>query len=68
MAATAGAVSGGQSVRYNDLPEPCKTCQNLKVWGLDMGGNHLVGCKRGSWNFYTECDKYEPYHEEEADG
>ena len=53
-------------MRYNDLPEPCKTCQNLKVWGLDMGGNHLVGCKRGSWNFYTECDKYEEEQEDKA--
>ena len=33
-----------------------------------MGGNHLVSCRRGSWNFYLECycDKYEK--EEETDG
>ena len=38
-------------MRYNNLPEQCKTCQNLKVWALDMGGNHGVACKKGSWNF-----------------
>lgn len=53
-------------MKYNDLPEQCKTCMHLKVWGLDMGGNHMVGCKRGSWNFYTECDKYEEDQEDKA--
>lgn len=33
-------------MRFNDLPEQCKTCQNLKVWALDMGGNHGVICKK----------------------
>lgn len=51
-------------MRYNDLPEQCKTCQNLKTWGLDMGGNHLVSCKKGSWRFYIECDKYEEDQED----
>ena len=51
-------------MRYNDLPEQCKSCQNLKTWGLDMGGNHLVSCKKGSWRFYTECDKYEEEQED----
>lgn len=45
---------------YNDLPEQCKTCQNLKVWALDMSGNHGVTCKKGSWNFKKEeCKEYE---------
>lgn len=51
-------------MRYNDLPEQCKSCQNLKTWGLDMGGNHLVSCKKGSWHFYIECDKYEEDQED----
>lgn len=51
-------------MRYNDLPEQCKTCQSLKTWGLDMGGNHLVSCKKGSWRFYTECGCYEKVEEE----
>ena len=47
-------------MRYNNLPEQCKTCQNLKVWALDMGGNHGVACKKGSWNFKkTDCEEYE---------
>lgn len=33
-------------MKYNDLPDKCKTCMHLKVWGLDMGGNHLVSCKK----------------------
>lgn len=33
-------------MRFNDLPERCKDCQNLKVWALDMGGNHAVTCKK----------------------
>ena len=41
-------------MRYNDLPEQCKTCKNLKVWALDMGGNHGVACKKGSWNLEKE--------------
>lgn len=47
-------------MRFNDLPERCKTCQNLKVWSLDMGGNHGVACKKGSWNLKkAECENYE---------
>ena len=29
-----------------------------------MGGNHLVSCKKGSWRFYIECDKYEEEQED----
>lgn len=54
-----------RTMKYNELPEQCKTCQNLKVWALDMGGNHLVSCKKGSWNFYQECDCYEQEEENE---
>lgn len=47
-------------MRYNDLSEQCKTCTNLKVWALDMGGNHGVTCKKGSWNFKKEeCKEHE---------
>ncbi len=47
-------------MRFNDLLEQCKTCQNLKVWSLDMGGNHGVTCKKGSWNLKkAECEDYE---------
>lgn len=52
-------------MRFNDLPERCKDCQNLKVWALDMGGNHAVTCKKGIWNIKNDkCDKREPYIEE----
>jgi hypothetical protein len=52
-------------MRVNDLHERCKTCQNLKAWGLDMGGNHLITCKKSSWNLEKEeCEEYEA---EEAD-
>lgn len=45
-------------MRFNDLPERCKDCQNLKVWALDMGGNHAVTCKKGIWNIKNDkCDK-----------
>lgn len=47
-------------MRFNDIPERCKSCQNMKVWGLDMGGNHLITCKKGSWNLEKEeCEEYE---------
>ena len=36
-------------MRFNDLPERCKDCQNLKVWALDMGGNHAVTCKKKAY-------------------
>ena len=52
-------------MRFNDLPERCKDCQNLKVWALDMGGNHAVTCKKGAWNIKNnKCDKKEVYTEE----
>ena len=52
-------------MRYNDITEQCKSCQNLKVWAPDMGGNHGVTCKKGlpykkmmiAKN--VECDGYE---------
>ena len=58
-------------MRFNDLPEQCKTCQNLKVWALDMGGNHGVTCKKGLPHKEmmiaknVECEDYEA--EEEHD-
>ena len=53
-------------MRFNDLLEQCKTCQNLKVWALDMGGNHGVACKKGSWNLENEeCEEYEADEDDE---
>lgn len=52
--------AGENRMRFNDLPERCKDCQNLKVWALDMGGNHAVTCKKGIWNIKNDkCDKRE---------
>lgn len=52
-------------MRYNDLTEKCKTCQNLKVWALDMGGNHECTCRKGLSHKRmmiaknVECEDYE---------
>jgi hypothetical protein len=54
-------------MRFNDLPEKCKSCQHLKAWSLDMGGNHGMTCRKGSKNLKKkECEEYEPYTEEES--
>ena len=56
-------------MRYNDLPEQCKTCQNLRTWVFegDMDDNHLVSCEKGSWRFYTAYIKCHRYEENQGD-
>lgn len=55
-------------MRYNDLPEQCKSCQYLKVWALDMGGNHGVACVKGSCNFKKEkCEEYKAEEDNDTD-
>lgn len=52
-------------MRYNDIPEQCKRCDNLRTLGVDRFGYHLVICMKGNANFYWECDYYERVKEEE---
>ena len=47
-------------MKFNELPKHCMDCIYLKAWSLDMGGNHGMTCKKGSWNFKKEkCDMRE---------
>lgn len=46
-------------MRYNDISEQCKRCDNLRTLGVDRFGYHLVICMKSITIFYGKCDCYE---------
>lgn len=59
---------GEYKIKFNELPKHCMDCIHLKAWSLDMGGNHGMTCKKGSWNFKKEkCDMRETEFKEDEE-
>lgn len=52
-------------MKYTDLQDKCKTCEHMKPWSLDMGGNHGCMCLIHQLDFFNKrvnnCTEYKQH-------
>lgn len=53
-------------MRFNNLQKLCRDCEHRKLYGLDMGGNHVCTCRAHQLDYFNKrTDKCDAYKKDE---